>query len=128
MTPDGFKYGQSLRKNCYLLGEIDEDVYLVYSYPEHSFGKWWAKTGMFKTVNIITKGSNFTRNYQDVTTKLTTKDSILPQGSQYKYLALHPGAFKGSFPYLLAVGRDDSLSIKKFQIIDGYSAPIAVDE
>ena len=53
---------QNLRKNVYLLGEIHENVYLVYSYVEHSFARWNAKTGQFKTVNLISRGSNFHRN------------------------------------------------------------------
>jgi len=41
---DGFKQIGSKSKNCHILGEIDEDVWLIYSHGDHSFATWHAGT------------------------------------------------------------------------------------
>lgn len=46
----------------------------------------------------------------------------------YKSLSLHPGCFDNSFPYLIAVSKKDKVTLRKFQLVDGYSCPIVIDE
>ena len=93
-------------------------------------------TNEFRRVNIIGKGSNYQRG-GDVDTSVRyaatngplAKDCILADRSvHYKSLSLHPGCFDNSFPYVIAVSKDDKVTLRKFQIVDGYSCPIILDE
>lgn len=57
------------------------------------------------------------------------KDCLLAGKTvHYKHLALHPGCYDNSFPYIIAVSKDDKVTIRKFQLVDGYSCPIVLDE
>lgn len=53
---------------------------------------------------------------------------MLPSLINLKSIRLHPGAYKESFPYLIYVDKNDKISIRKFEIVDGYSPPITLDE
>ena len=53
---------------------------------------------------------------------------MLPSLVNLKSIRLHPGAFKSSFPYLIIVDKFDKVSIRKFEIVEGYSPPVALDE
>jgi len=46
----------------------------------------------------------------------------------FKWIALHPGAYKQSFPYLIMVDKNDRLSVRKFQLVSGYSKPLNLEE
>ena len=79
-------------------------------------------TNEFRRVNIIGKGSNFQRS-GDVDTSVRykatngplAKDCILADRSvHYKSLSLHPGCFDNSFPYIIAVSKDDKVTLRKF--------------
>ena len=48
-----FKQMNSLSKMCNLLGEIEKDVFLIYSYTDHSFATWNASTNEFLRVNLV---------------------------------------------------------------------------
>ena len=45
-----------------------------------------------------------------------------------KHLRLHPGAYKESFPYLVYVDSRDKVCIRKFELVEGYSPPLQLDE
>ena len=108
----------------------------MYSITDHSFATWNGVTNEFKRVNIIGKGSNFNRAGDvDPSKKYETtggplaKDCILADRSvHYKTLSLHPGCFDNSFPYIIAVSKDDKVTLRKFQLTEGYSCPIVLDE
>jgi hypothetical protein len=53
---------------------------------------------------------------------------VLPSLINLKSIRLHPGAFKSSFPYLVTVDKQDKISIRKFEIVEGYSPPVTLDE
>ena len=108
----------------------------MYSYSDHSFATWNSQTGEYKRVNLISKGSNINRHgtvnpderYEHTNGPLA-KDCILNDKSvHYKSLSLHPGIFGDSFPYMIAVSKHDKITIRKFQVVDGYSCPIVLDE
>ena len=57
------------------------------------------------------------------------KDCILSDKTvHYKTLTLHPGCFDNSFPYIIAVSKHDKVTLRKFQIVEGFSCPIVLDE
>ena len=94
----------------------------MYSYTDHSFATWNGVTGEYKRVNIIGRGSNFQRNgdvdpdkkYEHTGGPLA-KDCILSDKSvHYKTLTLHPGCFDSSFPYIIAVSKQDVVTLRKF--------------
>ena len=127
---------KQLAKQVNILGEVTENVYLMYSFADHSFATWNCLNGDFKRVNIIGKGSNFSRNgtvnpdeRYEATGGPLAKDCLLAGKSvHYKHLSLHPGCYDNSFPYIIAVSKDDKVTIRKFQLVDGYSCPIIFDE
>ena len=43
-------------------------------------------------------------------------------------IALHPGYFNGAFPYMIALSKDYKISIKRFDLVEGYSHPVKLDE
>lgn len=45
-----------------------------------------------------------------------------------KSLRLHPGAYKESFPYLIYIDKQDKICIRKFEMVEGYSPPISLEE
>ena len=128
---------KQLAKQANILGEVSENTFLMYSFTDHSFATWNSMSGEFKRVNLISKGSNFGRSgdvdpsakYEHTGGPLA-KDCVLGGGrsAQFKSITLHPGCYDNSFPYLIAVSRTDKVTIRKFQIVDGYSCPISLDE
>ena len=105
----------------------------MYSYLDHSFATWNSVSNRFQLVNLQSKGSNFKRHNQaegiqprDITAKV--QSVLQDKDVKYKTLALHPGCFNNSFPYLIAVTKQDKILIKQFQLTEGYSKPIALDE
>ena len=119
------------------MGEVGENLYLLYSFTDHSFATWNGVTGQFKRCNLISKGSNKVRQGDvDLETRFEpsggqplAKDCILNDRSvHYKWLSLHPGCYDNSFPYIISVSRDDKVQLRKFQIVEGYSCPIMIDE
>jgi hypothetical protein len=87
-------------------------------------------------VNLLGKGSNFTRGGNvnlnekyEATGGPTAKDCVLADRSvHFKSITLHPGCYDDAFPYLIAVSKDDKVTLRKFQIVEGYSCPIVIDE
>ena len=125
-----------LPKQANVLGEVSENTILLYSFTDHSFATWNGVTSEFKRVNLISKGSNHNRQGDvdpgkryEHTGGPTARDCILNDKSvHYKSLALHPGCYDNSFPYLITVSKDDRVTLRKFQIVDGFSNPIIIDE
>lgn len=106
-----------ISKQAFILGEVEQDLFLMYSYLDHSFGTWNAATNEFKTVNLMSKGSNFKRgNSEEIKRDIGDKVESVLQGKDVKYkaIALHPGCFNNSFPYLIAITKQDKILIKKF--------------
>ena len=88
----------------------------MYSYLDHSFCTWNSMTNVFKTVNLMSKGSNFKRNVNEEVTSRDVRDKVesvlQDKNVRYKTLALHPGCFNNSFPYLIAITKQDKILIK----------------
>ena len=108
----------------------------MYSYTDHSFATWNGVSGEFKRVNLISKGSGKTRDGEidpdqkyEATNGPLAKDCVLyDKSTHYKSLSLHPGCYDNSFPYLICVAKDDKVTLRKFQIVQGYSCPVVLDE
>lgn len=66
---------QCISKQAFILGEVQQDVFLMYSYLDHSFSTWNSVTNQFKTVNLKAKGSNFKRQ-NDEETKRNIGDKV----------------------------------------------------
>lgn len=94
----------------------------MYSFSDHSFATWQSISGDFKRVNLIGKGSNFNRGGDinpdekyEATGGPTAKDCVLADRSvHFKSITLHPGCYDNAFPYLIAVSKDDKVTIRKF--------------
>ena len=92
---------------------MQQDTFLMYSYLDHSFCTWNSVTNQFKTVNLKAKGSNFKRqNDEEEKRNISDKvESVIGNDkmTKYKSLALHPGCFNLSFPYLIAITKQDKI-------------------
>ena len=55
-------------------------------------------------------------------------DCILSKDVKYASLALHPGCYNNSFPYMIALTKDNKITVKKFELVEGYSSNIKLDE
>ena len=45
----------SKNKGSHILGEIEEDLWLVYSFVDHSFATWNTSTNQWRSVNLISR-------------------------------------------------------------------------
>ena len=58
----------------------------------------------------------------------TPADCILSKDVKYANIMLHPGHFNGAFPYMIAVTKDNKITVKKFELVEGYSTSLKLDE
>ena len=84
---------------------------------------WDCQTNVWKSVNLIARKTAANKDEMDMHVQ-----PLLPNLISIKSLRLHPGAFKQSFPYMIIVDKQDKISIRKFEIVEGYSPPINLDE
>lgn len=47
---------------------------------------------------------------------------------QYKYMVLHPGAYKQMYPYLITINKNDRVQLRRFEIVSGHSKVVQIDE
>jgi hypothetical protein len=99
--PDSGEFMQKcfMPKNVHMLGEIDEDQWLLYNGAEHSFGVWNTAINDLKSVKLVGRH----------TTGSGVSEDVLAGVSGIRQIALHPGAYKSAFPYLVIVDSTDKV-------------------
>ena len=130
-----FKTGNQLAKQVIILGEIKKDIFLMYSHTDHTFATWNYKTEEFKRINLVGKTrkrgaatDEISINDQGAMKQSVPAECILDKDTKYSSIMLHPGFFDDQYPYLIALTKDNKITVRRFELAEGYSNPVKLDE